>query len=86
MVVLASSWTPLPADDALATNRVSGLSRLRQSRSDGVRGWEGTASTAPRRPFMAVGMHRALESAVGLPTTSTSALRMLVVVTGADHA
>ena len=35
-------------------------------------------------PYCAVGMHRALESAIGLPSRSTSASRMLVLVTPPD--
>ena len=35
-------------------------------------------------PYSAVGMHRALESAIGLPSKSTSASRMLVFVTPPD--
>ena len=36
-------------------------------------------------PYCAVGMHRALESAIGLPSRSTSASRMLVFVTPAGR-
>ena len=35
-------------------------------------------------PYIAVGMHRALQSAIGLPSNSTNALRMLTFVTPAD--
>ena len=35
-------------------------------------------------PYIAVGMHRALESAIGLPSSSTSASRMLGFVTPPD--
>ena len=35
-------------------------------------------------PYSAVGMHRALESSIGLPSRSTSASRMLVLVTPPD--
>src|SRR5215469_3749475 len=35
-------------------------------------------------PYIAVGMHRALESAIGLPSKSTSALWMLVFLMPAD--
>jgi len=35
-------------------------------------------------PYIAVGMHRALESAMGLPSISTSASRMLAFVTPPD--
>jgi hypothetical protein len=35
-------------------------------------------------PYCAVGMHRALESAIGLPRRSTNARRMLAFVTPAD--
>ena len=35
-------------------------------------------------PYCAVGMHRALESAIGLPSSSTSVSRMLVLVTPPD--
>jgi hypothetical protein len=35
-------------------------------------------------PYSAVGMHRALESAIGLPSRSTRARRMLAFVTPAD--
>ena len=35
-------------------------------------------------PYIAVGMHRALESAIGLPSRSTSVSRMLVLVTPPD--
>src|SRR3954453_1883937 len=35
-------------------------------------------------PYIAVGMHRALESAIGLPSSSTRASRMLVLVTPPD--
>src|SRR6185436_3777416 len=35
-------------------------------------------------PYSAVGMHRALESSIGLPSRSTRASRMLVFVTPPD--
>src|SRR4051812_44478332 len=35
-------------------------------------------------PYCAVGMHRALESAIGLPRSSTNALWMLAFLTPAD--
>jgi hypothetical protein len=35
-------------------------------------------------PYCAVGMHRALESAIGLPSNSTSASRMLGFLTPPD--
>jgi hypothetical protein len=35
-------------------------------------------------PYIAVGMHRALESAIGLPSRSTNASRMLGFVTPPD--
>ncbi len=35
-------------------------------------------------PYAAVGMHSALESAIGLPRRSTKALRMLTFLTPAD--
>jgi hypothetical protein len=35
-------------------------------------------------PYSAVGMHRALESAIGLPSRPASASRMLVFVTPPD--
>src|SRR4051812_20536412 len=35
-------------------------------------------------PYCAVGMHRALESAIGLPSSSTSFSRMLVLVMPPD--
>src|SRR5215207_5474997 len=35
-------------------------------------------------PYSAVGMHRAVESAIGLPSRSTSASRMLAFVTPPD--
>jgi hypothetical protein len=34
--------------------------------------------------YCAVGMHRALESAIGLPKSSTKALRMLAFLTPAE--
>ena len=46
----------------------------RQAEAGVHRGW----------PYSAVGMHRALESAIGLPSRSTSASRMLVFVTPPD--
>ena len=35
-------------------------------------------------PYSAVGMHRALDSAIGLPSRSTNASRMLAFVTPPD--
>src|SRR6478672_4816994 len=40
-----------------------------------------TPGPAQGCPYIAVGMHRALDSAIGLPSRSTSASRMLVFVT-----
>jgi hypothetical protein len=48
---------------------------MRQAEAGVHRGW----------PYSAVGMQRALESAIGLPSRSTSAWRMLGFVTPPDR-